>query len=128
MRTIFLIPLFSLAVTAALATYQGWDTEATIIGGLALAGCLTLVAAGIANIIRERWAKEEEQREMELVRQAEQRAAAETRASPEQPKEPAAAPEPRKQRVSAVQPKKSRVKRASAVQPEKSSTSAPRPK
>jgi hypothetical protein len=119
MRTIFLVPAFSLAATAAVATYLGWSKEATIIGGLALAGCLTLVAKGIEDTIRERRAKEEEQqRGMEHWRQAErQRAPQEiTRASPKQPKERAPAAEPKKQHVPAVQPRKSR---ASAKRPKK---------
>ena len=109
MRTIFLVPAFSLAVTAAVATYLGWNKGATIIGGLALAGCLTLVARGIEDTLRERRAKEEEQqRGMEHWRQAErQRAPQEiTRASPKQPKERAPAVQPTKSRASAKRPKK----------------------
>lgn len=119
MRTVFLAPAFSIAVTTALTTYLGWDKEAAIIGGLALAVCLTLVAIGIEDTIRERRAKEEQQqREREHWRQAERRRAGEekTRASPKQPKE---------DRAPAVQPKK---KRVSAVQPRKSRAPAKRPK
>jgi hypothetical protein len=120
MRPIFLVPAFSLAVTAVVATYLGWSKEATIIGGLAVAGCLTLVATGIEDTIRgRRRAKEEEQqRGMEHWRRAERQRAPEeiTRASPKQPKERAPAVEPKKQRVSAVQPSKSR---ASAKRPKK---------
>jgi hypothetical protein len=120
MRTVFLTSAFSIAVTTALATYLGWDKEAAIIGGLALAGCLTLLAIGIEDTIRERRAKEEQhQREMEQWRQAEHQRAGEekTRASSKQPKEDRApAVQPRKKRVSAVQPRKSR---ASAKQPKK---------
>jgi hypothetical protein len=110
MRTIFLTPAFSLAVTAAVATYLGWNKEAAIIGGLALAGCLTLVAIRVEDTIRARRAKEEAQQQwVEYRRQAERDRAAEdmTGAPSKQPKERAPA-QPRKQRVSAVQPKKSR--------------------
>jgi murein L,D-transpeptidase YafK len=118
MRTVFIAPAFSIAVTAALTTYLGWDKEAAVIGGLALAGCLTFMAIGIEDTIRERREKEQQQREMEHWRQAERRRAAaeKTRASPKQPK---------KDRARAVQPKK---ERASAVQPKKSRASAKRPK
>jgi hypothetical protein len=108
MRAIFLIPALSLAVTAAVATHLGWNKEATIIGGLALAGCLTLVAIGIGESVGQRLAEaEEQQRGTDHGRQAERRRAAEeiTRASPQQPRG-APAVRPKKRRVSA-QPKKS---------------------
>jgi hypothetical protein len=109
MRAIFLIPALSLAVTAAVATHLGWNKEATLIGGLAFAGCLTLVAIGIGDTVRERLAEGEvQQRGTEHGRQAEHQRAAEeiTRASPQQPRG-ATAVRSKKQRVSA-QPKKSR--------------------
>ena len=112
MRTVFIVPAFSIAVTAALATYLGWDKEAAIIGGLAIAVCLTLMAISIEDTIKERRAKEEQQqREREHWRQAERQRAAEeeTRASPKQPKKDRApAVRPKKERTSVVQPKKSR--------------------
>ena len=119
MRTAFLIPAFSIAVTTALTIYLGWGKEAAIIGGLALAVCLTLVAMGLDDTISERRAKKEQQRrEMEYWRQAERQRAAEekTGASPKRAK---------KDRAPAVQPKK---KHVSAVQPKKSRASAKRPK
>jgi flagellar biosynthesis/type III secretory pathway M-ring protein FliF/YscJ len=120
MRTVFLTPAFSIAVTAALTIYLGWDKEAAIIGGLALAVCLTLLAMGIEDTIRKRRAKEEEeeqQRELEHWRQPERQRAGEekTRASAKQPtKEPGSTAQPKSRAT--TRPKKSRV---SATRPKK---------
>jgi flagellar biosynthesis/type III secretory pathway M-ring protein FliF/YscJ len=127
MRTVFLTPAFSIAVTAALTTYLGWDKEAAIIGGLALAVCLTLLAMGIEDTIRKRRAKEEEQqRELEHWRQPERQRAGEekTRASPKQPtKERGSTAQPKSRAT--TRPNKSR---APATQAKKSRVSATRPK